>query len=263
MKRDRELQQRYNEWAVSIVQRYGSVGEYAQGRCNRYGRLKCIGPVDYLMNHRLRWGQPDTLSLLKSRLVHDSTTETHESFSHPDTPSPIVSVNPPYFSWETPSQFISIIENDWPYSGIYNSLKAVISISCAYTEQLVPTEIEHTLIWTKMPIYHPDLVAGTIKTRIDQDGLWGFTGNDLPPSPSNLPSCISKLAEWGITMDKMIKSEPPTEEEKNLIQEAGREVHRYVKNRWVEKDWETAWFVNPPVNVFSLFFLLLLLFFIV
>ena len=121
----------------------------------------------------------------------------------------------------------------------------------------VPTEVEHTLIWTKMPIYHPDLVADTIKTRIDQDGLWGFTGSDLPPpSPSNLPSCISKLAEWGETMDKMIKSEPPTEEETILIQKAGREVHRYVKNRWVEKEWETAWFVNPPVSAcFQIFYI--------
>ena len=105
-----------------------------------------------------------------------------------------------------------------------------------------------------MPIYHVDLVAETIQTRIDQDGLWGFTGNDLPPpSPCNLPSCISKLAEWGITMDNMVKSEPPTEEEKDLLQKAGREVHRYVKNRWIEKEWETAWFVNPPVSVCSPF----------
>ena len=120
----------------------------------------------------------------------------------------------------------------------------------------VPTEVEHTLVWTKMPIYHPDLVADIIKPRIDQDGLWGFTGNNLPPpSPSNLPSCISKLAEWGTTMDKMIKSELPTEEENVLIQMAGREVHRYVKNRWVEEDWETAWFVNPPVRISCIFLL--------
>jgi len=44
----------------------------------------------------------------------------------------------------------------------------------------------------------------------------------------------------------MIKSELPTEEETILIERAGREVHRYVKNRWIEKEWETAWFVNPP-----------------
>lgn len=138
----------------------------------------------------------------------------------------------------------------------YNSLKkAFICLSRSlHWITSVPTEVEHTLIWTKMPIFHLDLVADTIKTRIDQDGLWGFTGSDLPPpSPSNLPSCIAKLAEWGATMDQMIKSEPPSEEETILIQKAGREVHRYVKNRWIEKEWETAWFVNPPVSADSEF----------
>lgn len=27
--------------------------------------------------------------------------------------------SPPYFCWETPLQQISIIQNDWPYSGKY------------------------------------------------------------------------------------------------------------------------------------------------
>ena len=136
---------------------------------------------------------------------------------------------------------------------VYNILLKLLSR--AYVEHSVPAEVEHSLVWTKMPIYHPDLLADSIKSRIDQDGLWGFTGCDPPPpSPSNLSTCISKLAEWDVTMDKMIKSETPTEEEIILIQKAGREVHRYVKNTWVEKEWETAWFVNPPVSVYSLIF---------
>ena len=49
----------------------------------------------------------------------------------------------------------------------------------------VPAEVEHTLIWTKVPIYHPELVDTKVKARIDQDGLCGFTGNaSPPPSPS-------------------------------------------------------------------------------
>ena len=117
------------------------------------------------------------------------------------------------------------------------------------TRSQVPPEIEHTLIWTKVPMYHPDLVDNSIKSRIDQDGLWGFTGNDSPPpSPSLLPSCLPALAEWGITKEKMIVSASPTKEEAVLIERAGKEVHRYVKNRWPESDWETAWFVNPPVS---------------
>ena len=58
------------------------------------------------MNHSLRWGQPDTLSLLKSDFVHNSVAEPHES---PDITSPVSSVIPLYFSSETPSQCISTI----------------------------------------------------------------------------------------------------------------------------------------------------------
>ena len=113
----------------------------------------------------------------------------------------------------------------------------------------VPIDVEHTLIWTKVPIYHPNLVHETIAARIEQDGLWGFSGIDSPPpSPSKLPSCLPALEEWGITMDKLIRSAPPSLEEADLVEKAGSEVHRYVKNRWTETQWETAWFVNPPVR---------------
>lgn len=113
----------------------------------------------------------------------------------------------------------------------------------------VPPEVEHTLIWTKVPIYHPKIVAESVKSRIDQDGLWGFTGNEgPPPSPANLVASIGALTEWGITLDRMVKSEPPTIEEAALVERAGSEVHRYVQTRWSESEWETAWFVNPPVR---------------
>ncbi|KAF9483423.1 hypothetical protein BDN70DRAFT_873932 [Pholiota conissans] len=205
LKRDRKLQVRYDEWALGVKEEYGSI-------------------VNYLTNHRLRWGQPDTLSLLKSSLEVDPLFPV---ISHPTNGAESTQIPPAYFSCETPSQYISIIQNDWPYS--------------------VPAEIEHTLIWTKVPIYHLDLVDESIKSRIDQDGLWGFTGNDSPPpSPSLLPSSIGALSEWGITPDKMIKSALATPEEALLIVRAGKEVHRYVKTRWAESEWETAWFVNPP-----------------
>lgn len=100
-----------------------------------------------------------------------------------------------------------------------------------------------------MPIYHPDLVDESIKVRTYQDGLWGFTGNDSPPpSPSNIASSLGALSEWGITIEKMVKSPPPTPKEAALIERAGKEVNRYVRTRWAESEWETAWFVNPPVS---------------
>ncbi|KDR82448.1 hypothetical protein GALMADRAFT_237773 [Galerina marginata CBS 339.88] len=205
LKRDRTLQKRYDEWAVGMKEQYGSI-------------------VNYLIDHRLRWGQPDTQSLLKSFLEDHSSSNGANGVSLAENSS---ATPPAYFTWETPKLYISIIQNDWPYS--------------------VPPEIEHTLIWTKVPIYHSELVASTVQARIEQDGLWGFTGNDSPPpSPSNLPSCLPALAEWGITKDKMIRSSPPTVEEAELIERAGSEVQRFVKNRWHESEWETAWFVNPP-----------------
>lgn len=109
--------------------------------------------------------------------------------------------------------------------------------------------MEHTLIWTRIPIYHPTLVPPLIKDRIEQDGLWGFTGNTSPPpSPSTLPACLPALSEWGITLDTMVVSAKATEEEEELIRRAGEEVDNFVKNRWDENEWETAWFVNPPVS---------------
>lgn len=101
-----------------------------------------------------------------------------------------------------------------------------------------------------MPIFHEDLVDARVKPRIDQDGVWGFTGKaSPPPSPSTLPQCLPALAEWGITLENMITSQKGTEEEEALIRKAGEKVHEYVKERWNEDTWETAWFVNPPVSV--------------
>jgi hypothetical protein len=49
----------------------------------------------------------------------------------------------------------------------------------------------------------------------------------------------------------MVVSPKASEEEEALIRKAGDEVHEFVKRRWDENDWETAWFVNPPVSFLS------------
>lgn len=50
----------------------------------------------------------------------------------------------------------------------------------------------------------------------------GFTGLDAPPpSPSLLPEYLPVLAEWGITMDKLIRSPRGTEEEERALQSYG------------------------------------------
>ncbi|KAG6916317.1 hypothetical protein DXG01_007367 [Tephrocybe rancida] len=215
LKRDRKLQERYNKWAVGIKAEYGSI-------------------VNYLTDYRLQWGKRDTLSLLTSALDADEVQNEVQQPSQSQTNGNVKKVfpalpedAPKYFTRDTPPEYLSIIQNDWPYS--------------------VPSEVEHTLIWTRVPIYHEDIVAKSITARVEQDGLCGFTGTSSPPpSPSALPSCLPALSEWGITMDRLVRSEPPTEEEVTLIRHAGEEIHEFVRNRWDESRWETAWFVNPP-----------------
>ncbi|EJC98832.1 uncharacterized protein FOMMEDRAFT_95368 [Fomitiporia mediterranea MF3/22] len=212
LKRDKKLQERYREWSLRIKEEYGSI-------------------VDYLLNYRLQWGRPDRLSLLPSQLdyVEIPLCELPED-------API----PEYFTADTPSSLISIIQNDWPYS--------------------VPLEVEHSVIWTKIPILpRPSLIMPHIAAnlpydlqqkltaRLAQDGLRGFTGSvDPPPSVSLLADNLGALSDWGITIDKLIISPKGTLEEEEAVRQSSLEVQRFVARRWIEREWETAWFVNPP-----------------
>lgn len=49
-------------------------------------------------------------------------------------------------------------------------------------------------------------------------------------------------------MDKLIYSPKGTDEEEELVRLAGQEINNFICKRWNEKEWETAWFVNPPVS---------------
>ncbi|KAJ3814049.1 hypothetical protein F5876DRAFT_86690 [Lentinula aff. lateritia] len=199
LKRDKNLQKRYMAWTAGMKQEYGSI-------------------VNYLLNHRLQWGKPDTLSVLPSAFRDEPDNPTRGSDAN---------VPPPYFTSDTPDKYVSIIQNDWPY--------------------LVPHEVEHSLVWTKVPIFHPEIIPPSIAPRIEQDGLWGFTGNTSPPpSPSNLSSCLPALSEWGVSKEKMIISQKGTEEEEALVRQVGSHVQGYIERKWKETEWETAWFVNPP-----------------
>ncbi|KAF8645156.1 hypothetical protein AX16_007984 [Volvariella volvacea WC 439] len=110
LKRDIALQKRYDEWAVGLVEKYGTV-------------------VNYLLNYRLQWGKPDTLSLLPSVLdkVTAATKEEKDPAGvlDPKVPRqlpPLPPDAPAYFTSDTPPEYLSIIQNDWPYSGkLYTS----------------------------------------------------------------------------------------------------------------------------------------------
>ena len=49
----------------------------------------------------------------------------------------------------------------------------------------------------------------------------------------------------------MIRTPCGTEEEETTVREVGLEVHKFVIATWKEREWETAWFVNPPVSTFK------------
>ncbi|RPD62635.1 hypothetical protein L227DRAFT_544227 [Lentinus tigrinus ALCF2SS1-6] len=212
LKRDRKLQVRYNEWANGIRAEYGSV-------------------VNYLMTYRLRWGQPDTIAIIKSSLDFITPANaTSVPVKRIEELPPIPPDAPTHFVADTPPELLFIAMNDWPYS--------------------VPPDIEHSLIWTRLPIFPPSLPPPSespLSARLHQDGLWGFTGSDSPPpSPSLLPQCLPSLADWGITMDKLVRSPRGSDEEERQVKEYGREIETFIERRWIERDWETAWFVNPP-----------------
>ncbi|KAH8108659.1 hypothetical protein DFH11DRAFT_1731670 [Phellopilus nigrolimitatus] len=214
LKRDKMLQARYEKWTEGIKAEYGSM-------------------VNYLLDHRLQWGKPDRLSLLTSELDDVSPAYTPYEETLQSKPAD-------YFTADTSPNLISIIQNDWPYS--------------------VPLEVEHSLIWTKIPILpSPSLImphiAATLSyetqekvtARLNQDGLRGFTGSlEPPPSPSLLPQSMGALSEWVVTLDGLIVSPKGSEEEEKAVQLSGAEVQAFVARRWVEREWDTCWFVNPP-----------------
>ena len=37
-----------------------------------------------------------------------------------------------------------------------------------------------------------------------------------------------------------------------MVKKVGEEVDIFVRKRWREREWETAWFVNPPVSYFPI-----------
>lgn len=69
--------------------------------------------VDYLLNYRLQWGKPDRLSLLPSKL---DCVETEAEPLPEDAPLP------DYFTADIHPSLVSIIQNDWPYSGVFRPL---------------------------------------------------------------------------------------------------------------------------------------------
>jgi hypothetical protein len=50
-------------------------------------------------------------------------------------------------------------------------------------------------------------------------------------------------------MNSLVRSEKGEEDEEDMVRRAGAEVDQFIRKRWDEERWETAWFVNPPVSL--------------
>lgn len=86
--------------------------------------------VNYLLKFRLQWGKPDTKSLLRSSLDELALIDHQDPHVTADDAAPetasaeyklpaIPADHPNYFTADISPELISIILNDWPYSGTY------------------------------------------------------------------------------------------------------------------------------------------------
>jgi len=195
------MQRRYDKWlAEQIVVQYGSA-------------------VNYLVNVRLGWGPTATRPATPSAHANPTYTDVDGNTSgaslglptppptRPFTPMSDSLSAPSWFTADIPADYVKILRNDWPYS--------------------VPSDVKHFVIWTRVPIIHPAIVPPKIWKRIENDGLWGFTGSDRAAEPKSL-------------------DDEDDVETLELVRRAHQEMHTFVETNWPQDGWETAWFVNPP-----------------
>ena len=106
------LQLRYNDWSEDIKNKWGTLGSYLPVFPLQKPPPQTIhSKENYLLKYRLRWGRPDRLSVLRP---YKGSIDEIPILDDPDS-LPIPAAD--YFRADTPPHLISIIVNDWPYSG--------------------------------------------------------------------------------------------------------------------------------------------------
>ena len=74
--------------------------------------------ANYLRSYRLQWGRVDTLSKMPSSLSSPVDDVNLREVTLLESGLPLLPPGTkPYFTAEIPLQLVSIIMNDWPYSG--------------------------------------------------------------------------------------------------------------------------------------------------
>lgn len=92
----------------------------------------------------------------------------------------------------------------------------------------VPEGVSHYVVWSRLPLVHTDIIPPEVWDRVQFDGLWGFVGSET-----------------------RLKNDGP---DAPLLKAAAKEIDTFIRNLWVESEWESAWFMNPPVRFPSLVF---------
>ncbi|KAN0060553.1 hypothetical protein ACQY0O_007014 [Thecaphora frezii] len=142
---------------------------------------------------------------------------------------------------------VCVVLNDWPYA--------------------VPDGVQHWVVWSKLPILHAELFADpscpfapseakAIYTCILHDGVRGFTGLEAGEAPGvygNLEDGSTSLGLRCSTESPLGSGRPRGGAQGVTLQQsregqrwAAKEITGFVRRRWPEEAWETAFFCNPP-----------------
>jgi hypothetical protein len=218
--RHKDCETRYIAWGEGIRKKYG-------------------GLENYMRLVRLDWGEDDDTSPgtpnkgmngSKIENVNDVEADVRSYFSD------VVAEDP---------TLVKTIPNDWPYA--------------------MPAECGHYVVWCKRLILDKALFAtkdtpfpkGPIReaifAAINFDGIRGLTGssNKIQQFGFKTRNFLKESDEAMAWMKETYSSEQSEEEQLCDLAEkaqgwAGRFIDRFVKKRWPEDNWETAYFCNPP-----------------
>ncbi|KAH7104518.1 hypothetical protein BKA62DRAFT_463898 [Auriculariales sp. MPI-PUGE-AT-0066] len=123
-----------------------------------------------------------------------------------------------FFALDNPPDTWQFMKNSWPYC--------------------IPHEVQHTLVWTRLPILNPNKVQESMRGTIVECGMWGFAGGAEAELPAR-----GEDTERGSTF---IGTGEQAKAVRAAVAVAGADVQAFVQKHWPEDAWEVAWFVNPP-----------------
>lgn len=128
----------------------------------------------------------------------------------------------------TPGNECQVLVNDWPYS--------------------VPSGVTHYVVWSYLPILHPDLMQ--LHSDVDEDvraSAWsviakrGLCGTLSPHTGLRVPS----IADHRAHLPDLVSSLPENEVHKTLTT-ACTHLVGFIQHHWDMHTHEAAFFANPP-----------------